>query len=60
MSTTSVRSAARGMVNFDSAYSFGSYEGPLQQLIHLFKYGKVESLAQPLGRLFGAGIAARP
>jgi ComF family protein len=40
-----------GLANFDSAYSFGSYEGPLQQLIHLFKYAKVESLAQPLSRL---------
>jgi len=40
-----------GLANFDSAYSFGSYEGPLQQLIHLFKYAKVESLAGPLGKL---------
>ncbi len=38
-----------GQVNFDATYSFGSYEGPLRQLIHLFKYGKIESLAQPLG-----------
>lgn len=38
-------------MNFDSAYSFGSYEGPLRKLIHLFKYGKVESLARPLSRL---------
>ncbi len=37
-----------GLANFDAAYSFGSYEGSLQQLIHLFKYAKVESLAQPL------------
>ena len=40
-----------GLVNFDSAYSYGSYEGPLQKLIHLFKYGKVETLAAPLGSL---------
>lgn len=39
------------LVNFDAAYSFGSFEGSLQQLIHLFKYGKVESLAGPLSRL---------
>jgi len=39
-----------GLANFDSAYSFGSYEGSLQQLIHLFKYAKVESLAEPLSR----------
>ncbi len=38
------------LVNFDTAYSFGSYEGPLRKLIHLFKYAKVESLAGPLGR----------
>jgi len=38
-------------VSFDAAYSFGSFEDSLQQLIHLFKYGKVESLAEPLSRL---------
>ena len=37
-------------MNFDAAYSFGSYEGPLRKLIHIFKYGKLESLAQPLSR----------
>jgi ComF family protein len=40
----------QGLVGFDAAYSFGSYEGPLRKLIHLFKYGKVESLAGPLSR----------
>lgn len=44
------------MVNFDSAYSFGSYEGTLRKLIHLFKYGKVESLALPLSRLLNQSI----
>jgi ComF family protein len=39
------------LANFNSAYSFGSFEGPLQQLIHLFKYAKIESLAEPLSRL---------
>lgn len=39
------------MVNFDAAYSFGSYEGSLRKLIHLLKYAKVESLALPLSRL---------
>jgi competence protein ComFC len=39
------------LVNFDAAYSFGSYEGPLRKLIHLFKYAKVESLALPLSQL---------
>ena len=37
-------------MGFDAAYSFGSYEGALRKLIHLFKYGKVESLANPLSR----------
>jgi ComF family protein len=37
-------------VNFDATYSFGSYEGPLRNLIHLFKYAKIESLALPLSR----------
>lgn len=41
----------KSLVNFDTAYSFGSYEGSLRKLIHLFKYGKVESLARPLSRL---------
>lgn len=38
------------LVNFDAAYSFGAYEGGLRKLIHLFKYGKVESLAEPLSK----------
>ncbi len=38
------------LANFDSAYSFGSYEGSLRNLIHLFKYGKIESLARPLSQ----------
>ena len=41
----------KSLVNFDTAYSFGSYDGPLRKLIQLFKYGKVESLATPLSRL---------
>ena len=39
------------LVNFDAAYSFGSYEGSLRKLIHVFKYGKIESLAGPLSRM---------
>lgn len=45
------RVCRESLVNFDAAYSFGSYEGPLRKLIHAFKYGKVESLAQPLSRM---------
>lgn len=32
------------------AYSFGSYEGPLRDLIRLFKYSKIETLSKPLSR----------
>jgi ComF family protein len=45
------RICQESQANFDAAYSFGGYAGPLQKLIQLFKYGKVESLAEPLSRL---------
>ena len=38
-----------GLAGFDAVYSYGSYEGPLRQLIHLFKYSKVQPLAAPFG-----------
>jgi ComF family protein len=44
------------LINFDAAYSFGAYEGALRKLIHLFKYGKVESLAGPLSRFLLAAL----
>jgi ComF family protein len=44
------------LANFDAAYSFGSYEGPLRKLIHIFKYAKVESLAAPLSRFLLASL----
>jgi ComF family protein len=44
------------LANFDTAYSFGSYEGPLRELIHLFKYAKVESLAAPLSRFLSRAL----
>ncbi len=40
-----------GMVSFDAAYSYGSYDGTLRDLIHLYKYARIETLAAPLGRL---------
>src|SRR5579872_6770405 len=40
-----------GLRGFDAAYCFGSYEGALRDLIHLFKYGKVQTLAAPLSDL---------
>jgi ComF family protein len=42
------RSGRRG---FDAAYSFGAYEGVLRKLIHLYKYGRVRTLARPLSEL---------
>lgn len=41
----------RGLNGFDAAYTFGSYDGPLRELIHLFKYGGVRTLAGPLAEL---------
>ena len=35
-----------GIRGFDAAYSYGSYEGPLRELVHLFKYSGVEPLAE--------------
>ncbi|MFL6416004.1 MAG: ComF family protein [Bryobacteraceae bacterium] len=43
-------------MGFDAAYSFGSYEGALRRLIHLFKYAKVESLAGPLSRFLSSAL----
>jgi ComF family protein len=40
-----------GLRGFDAAYSFGAYETVLRDLIHLYKYGKVQTLARPLGNL---------
>jgi ComF family protein len=37
-------------LSFDRAYSFGSYEGPLRDLIRLFKYSRIETLAKPLAQ----------
>ena len=41
---------------FDTAYSFGSYEGPLRRMIQLFKYDRIHTLSAPLGRLLIAGL----
>jgi len=37
-----------GLRAFDAAYCFGSYEGVLRELIHIFKYGRVRTMAAPL------------
>lgn len=43
------RLCVRGRRGFDACFSFGSYDAELRDLIHLFKYGRVQSLARPLG-----------
>jgi competence protein ComFC len=46
----------RGVSGFDAAYSYGFYEGDLRALLHLFKYGRVQTLAKPLGRLLALAL----
>ena len=46
----------RGVTGFDAAYSFGFYEDELRELIHLFKYGRVQTLSKPLGRLLALAL----
>jgi ComF family protein len=46
----------RGLRGFDAAYSYGAYEGVLRELIHLFKYGRIRTLARPLGRYLAAAM----
>lgn len=45
-----------GLRGFDAAYCYGSYEGALRELIHLYKYGRVRTLAKPLGNLLAAAL----
>jgi len=47
------RLCAAGASAFDSAYSWGSYEGVLKDLIHFFKFQGM----RPLGRRLGAWLA---
>jgi ComF family protein len=46
----------RGVRGFDAAYSFGFYQDELRKLIQLFKYGRVQSLAAPLGKLLARAL----
>jgi ComF family protein len=45
-----------GLRGFDSAYSFGAYEGTLRELIHLFKYKRIKPLAHPLGAMLASAL----
>lgn len=41
---------------FDTAYSFGSYEGELRRMIQLYKYERIHTLATPLGQFLISGL----
>jgi len=45
-----------GLRGYDAAYSYGAYEGVLRELIHVYKYGRVETLARPLADLLRAAL----
>jgi competence protein ComFC len=45
-----------GLRGFDAAYCYGSYEGALRELIHLYKYGRIKTLVRPLGDLLAAAM----
>jgi ComF family protein len=38
----------RGVRGFDAAWCYGAYEGVLRELVHLYKYGRIQTLARPL------------
>jgi ComF family protein len=46
----------QGLRGFDAAYCFGSYEGRLREWIHLYKYGRIRSMARPLVELLAAAL----
>lgn len=39
-----------GLQGFDAVYSYGSYEGTLRELVHLFKYSGMRPLSRTFGR----------
>jgi ComF family protein len=41
---------------YDAAFAYAVYDGKIRDLIHMFKYGGVRELAQPLGRMIIAGL----
>jgi competence protein ComFC len=45
-----------GLRGFDAAYCFGSYEGTLRELIHLYKYGRIQTLSRPLADFLAAAL----
>jgi competence protein ComFC len=45
-----------GLRGFDAAYCFGSYEGTLRELVHLYKYGRIQTLSRPLADFLAAAL----
>ena len=45
---------------FVKAVAYGAYEGPLRDLIHIFKYQQVKPAADLLGRLLQQALARAP
>jgi ComF family protein len=45
-----------GASRFDEAWCFGAYDGTLRELIHLFKYDRIRTLAGPLGARLAAAV----
>jgi ComF family protein len=45
-----------GLRGFDAAYCFGSYEGTLRELIHLYKYARIETLWKPLAEFLAGAL----
>jgi ComF family protein len=45
-----------GLRGFDAAYCFGAYEGTLRELIHLYKYGRIQTMWRPLADLLASAL----
>jgi len=45
-----------GLQGFDAVYSYGSYEGTLRELVHLFKYSGVRPLSRTFGRFLAQAL----
>lgn len=50
------RLCASGATSFHNCYCFGEYAGTLRELIHLFKYRRIRTLAAPLGKLMARAL----
>ena len=45
-----------GLVSYDGAYAYGFYAGILEELVHLFKYQGIRTLAGFLGSLMASAL----